>query len=157
MFRFYAWPTGADTVPKGNKKTIIPLKLFNVSFSVTVYWCYTFMISQSSNGIGSSEHVYACLWSYLSPTLSVWAWFSVWRWVFRSKPASGAGTRTWALFGDTVLTAVQASPSSFHKQDRSGRSSTALMSTEIWKDTSMKLEKQFVWYCNVMNHSFISF
>ncbi len=78
-----------------------------------------------------SENAYACLWSYLSPTLSVWAWFSVWRWVFRSKPASGAGTRTWALFGDTVLTAVQASPSSFHRQDRSGRSSTALMSTEI--------------------------
>lgn len=82
--------------------------------------------------------MYTCLQSYLSPTLRVWAWVSVWLLVFGSKPASGAGIRTWALLGDTLLTAVQASPSSFHKQDRSGRSSTALMGTEMWRNGSLK-------------------
>lgn len=54
-----------------------------------------------------------------------------------SKPASGAGTKTWALFGDTALTAVQASPSSFHKQDRSGRNCTALVDTKSEKRSAL--------------------
>lgn len=69
-------------------------------------------------------------WSYLSPTLRAWAWSNTWFCMLESRPTREAGTNSWALFGDTVLTAVQASPSSFHKQERSGRSSAALKSKE---------------------------
>lgn len=99
------------------------------------------------NGYDTTTTVRTCertvsLWSYLSPIWSAWAWFRSWLWALGTSPARGAGTTTRALFGDTVLTAVQASPSSFHKQVRSGRSSTALKMKQSEKVYYVTLSSQ---------------
>lgn len=75
--------------------------------------------------------------THLSPRLSSCFWSSVWFLSEGSVPHSAPGTSTQIRLGETELHLVQASPSNFHRHERSARFCTALQTHDRWQSQSL--------------------